>query len=323
MEKNNQLLYQDKDIIVNSVIFNYDKTLYLIILLCLMTSTFASDLYAQPVTKQQAMEKAKAFFVNDINDVADVKAREAGRKTVKLSLASNCSEYYIFNDDNNGGYVIIAGEERMPDVLGFSDNGHIDEEDIPCNMQALLDGYANEVNYLKTHAEVSLNKMNKVAGYRSYIKPFLTTKWSQYAPYNWKCPKIGSEKAVTGCVATAMSQILYYFKWPKQTTDTIPEYTTESRKIKRPAIPPTKIEWNKMLATYDGSYSTDQGSAVALLMKLCGQACTMDYNLGGSGGHIFQYQNTIPKYFGYNNSLEPVYSSNFTNEEWAQILHDD
>ena len=99
------------------------------------------------------------------------------RKAPQLTLANDRSEFYVFNDEANGGYIIISGDERMPEVLGYSYDGHFDAEHIPCNMQALMENFACQVDYLRTHPEAIVTKRRSPD--RENIAPMLTCSFGQ------------------------------------------------------------------------------------------------------------------------------------------------
>ena len=108
--------------------------LCLVIIFCISVLPMS----AQQVTKEAALEKAITFLQKSESFNSNVK--KAPRKAPQLVLANDRDEFFIFNDEANGGYVIVSGDERTPDVLGYSDNGHYDFKHVPCNMQAVLDG---------------------------------------------------------------------------------------------------------------------------------------------------------------------------------------
>ena len=178
--------------------------------------------------------RASAF----LNKAAGSTAKKAPRKAPQLSLVSTSNELYIFNDDANGSHIIMSSDERMPEVLGYSYEGTIDSDAIPCNMQAWLDDCAAQVRWLREHPEAAAER--RKSPQRADIAPMLTCQFNQGYPYNLKCPEVDEQLCVTGCVATAMAQIMHYWQWPKKTTFTIPAYTTNTLKIEMPAIPPRR-----------------------------------------------------------------------------------
>ena len=296
-------------------------------LLLLLTALLTlMSMNAQQVSEQEALAKAQQFFgqANKTN----ASRNRAPRKAPELTLANNRSEFYVFNDEANGGYVVISGDERMPDVLAYSDNGHFDAGDMPCNMKAWMEEYAEQVKYLRAHPEAKVRK--RTATERENIGPLLTCWFYQGTNdgrgyYNLKCPKVGDLYCYTGCVPTAMAQIMYYYQWPKQTTDVIPGYITESYEFDILAIPITTIDWDNMLSEYNsrGNYTQKQIDAISTLMLLCGTSVQVDYGLVGSGGSASAAARALRHYWGYDDLLEEVRRNDYGTEEWEQLMYDE
>ena len=277
-------------------------------------------LLAQQVTKEGALAKANKFM----SQLTVAANNRAPRTAPELALASTNTEFYVFNDKTNGGYVVVSGEERMPDVLMYSYNGSYDEANVPCNMRTMLESYAKRVQFLQQHPEAQTAKRSARAT-KANIANLLGNCWyHQGDPYNRQCPNSGG-RCLTGCVATAMAQIMYKYKWPEKTTQRIPEYTTEKLKIYVPSIPETTIDWANMLPAYNygDSYNTTQANAVANLMKLCGSSVQMDYGLDASAASTWLAGESMKKYFGYDDMLEELNSGNFTTEAWDQLIYDE
>ena len=111
-------------------------------------------LSAQKVTIDAAKEKA-FLFINQ-SEQSHSSLSKVKRKDPILVLANDRDEFYVFNDEANGGYVIVSGDERTPDILAYSNNGHYDSQHIPCNMQVVLDGYAEQLAYLRANPNYKL-----------------------------------------------------------------------------------------------------------------------------------------------------------------------
>ena len=277
-------------------------------------------LLAQQVTKEGALAKANKFM----SQLTVAANNRAPRTAPELALASTNTEFYVFNDKTNGGYVVVSGEVRMPDVLMYSYSGSYDEANVPCNMRAMLESYAKRVQFLQQHPEAQTAKRSARAT-KANIANLLGNCWyNQGDPYNRQCPSSGG-RCLTGCVATAMAQIMYKYKWPEKTTQRIPEYTTEKLKIYVPSIPETTIDWANMLPAYNygDSYIPTQANAVANLMKLCGSSVQMDYGPDASAASTWLAGESMKKYFGYDDMLEELYSGNFTTEAWDQLIYDE
>jgi hypothetical protein len=250
--------------------------------ICLFISlvTFAGE-----VSEQQALQKAQQFMQG--------KQFKPGNLRRAASSANNA--YYVFNAENNGGFVIVAGDDRMPEILGYSDKGNIDMQHLPCNFQMLLNSYAKAVDSLDYY-HVTNPYTNRRTASRTNIEPLIKTHWGQGAPYNNYCPEVNGQRCLTGCVATAMAQIINYKQWPKSQTATVESYTTEDG-INMPALEPTSFDWSNM---------TDD--AVARLMLYCGQSVKMNYGPTASGAYdyigrplkeVFGYGQRVTDFNGY------------------------
>ncbi len=288
------------------------KSVRSIMLVALLLGCVLS-LPAQQVTQKAALKKAEQFL-------GKASLSRRAPKAPQLTLANNRDEFYVFNDKANGGYVIVSGEERMPDVLAYAYDSRFDADNIPCNMKAWLEGCAEQVKYLRAHPETSARRTTTE---RENVGPLMTCWFDQITPYNDKCPEVDGEHCYTGCVATAMAQIMYYWKWPKQTTDVIPGYTTGTLEIDMPAIPVTTIDWDNMLGQYKSweSYTKEQTDAISTLMLLCGTSVYMDYTPSGSGAG--GCSTALPKYFDYDDILERVLRYNYSTEDWEQLIYDE
>ena len=244
---------------------------------------------------------------------------------------------FVFNSTDQG-FVLVSAEDNARAVLGYSDEGTFDANNIPENMQFWLQMYADELRQLGDRAPqksadflgtpLAKGKVNRreVKGERleaeaeSYptIIPILgETVWGQGEPFNNKCPQIGNQRTVTGCVATAMSQIMYAHKYPTRGTGSH-SYTTESKKLKVNAdFGNTTYDWANMIPDYNKSYTSTQADAVATLMFHAGVAANMDYTVDGSGAVSSIALAAMTEYFGYNKAIN-VLPKDFMKEE--QIL---
>ena len=193
------------------------------------------------------------------------------------SANQTVADYYVFSGGMQDGYVIGAGDDRAPSVLAYSDEGTFDPADMPDGMRYMLDVYAQEMAMLR----------NCPAGYapalraqrENVVRPMLTCNWNQSTPFNNLCPTYASggktERSVTGCVATATAQIMFYHKHPAQGTGS----KTYECKVNETDLQTlsadfehTTYQWDKMINDYSGEYSEEQGNAVATLLYHVGVA---------------------------------------------------
>ena len=240
------------------------------------------------------------------------------------SISPKSSVFYVFNYDG-GGFVIVAGDDRAEDILGYGDNT-LDMNNIPSNMRWWLSQYKEQIEFLFKNPKLQVEKTAKSSTMltASTVAPLLSCIWDQEAPFYNQCPTRNGSRCLTGCVATAMAQVMYYWKYPAQ-APALPAYTTTTRRISMPALPGTTLDWNNMIDDYTGSYTTAQGNAVATLMLYCGQSCYMDYDTysaGGSGAYTDD-QLTGMKAFGYNSGATYVRRSSYTDSQWTAMMLED
>ena len=193
--------------------------------------------------------------------------------------------YYIVINEKGGDWVVIAADDRIANpVLGYGNSDSFDYDNLPCNMRSWLNSYSEQIEHMQGHPEIEPDPSGlRFASTLSSVTPMLTTTWGQGSPYNAQCPKVGYYRAYTGCVATAMAQVMYYHRYPVNECIDIPAYTSKGG-INLPALPATEFDWDNMLPSYSYDYNTVQSNAVAQLMRYCGQAIEMNYGTSISTG---------------------------------------
>jgi len=299
------------------------KLLLMSALLCSITTT----ILAAPITEIDAKQKASEFISEKSAKTASIQSKAIVSDEILFTTAEVCDAFYVFNNETNGGYIIVSADDRMPAVLGYSYSGMYNSDEIPDNMRSWLNGYVEQYEYMLQHDDVSAVSTTSVTGDKIY--PLLTSKWNQSYPYNALCPQIDGISAFTGCVATAMAQIIYYHQWPSQTTMVIPAYTTSGSNINVPSIGITSINYDNILSEYteDGYekiFPSTQEKEVANLMKLCGASVNMDYGIEESGASTSAAKDALVSYFGYKEtSLSLIKRSGYQQSMWNQIIYDE
>ena len=172
------------------------------------------NMQAGVVTEQEALQKAQQFMQGK-----NLNHRSMRRAPQKEATSQ---AYYVFNVENDGGFVIVAGDDRMKDILGYSDKGHVNMDKLPDNLKWLLDYYAQIAH---NPSDTTL-KTIRASTDRPELQPLVTTQWDQWAPYNTQCPEINDQIPPTGCVATAMAQVINYFQWPISNVRSVAAYTS-------------------------------------------------------------------------------------------------
>ncbi|MBD5358047.1 MAG: hypothetical protein HDR88_13750 [Bacteroides sp.] len=275
----------------------------------------AFSLYATPITPEQALERVG--YTNG----GVFKAPGAQLAHTALTAAGSPA-MYVFNRPMNGGYMIVSADDVAYPLLGYADSGSFSEEEMPPQMKWWLEEYARQIQYASEHPSAILNSSVRKA-YGEAISPQLKTKWDQVAPYNDMCPLYGTQRTYTGCVATAMAQVMNYWKYPEVGQGNI-SYDSESLG-KRLSLnfANRKFEWDKMLDTYDyGQYTDEEGAAVAYLMKAAGYSVKMDYAADSSGALAMNIANGLLKYFDYDPNMFYTLRMYYSASEWEKLIYD-
>lgn len=269
-------------------------------------------MFADVVTEQDALLKAKQFMPG--------KSFEQPQKPNRAPLRGDQIEspaYYVFNATDNEGFVIVSADDRTEAILGYADNGYFDQDNLPSNVKAWFEFYEQSIRSLGDAPARAPQQRTPHAA----IEPLIKTKWDQYTPYNLQCPMDGKKRSVTGCVATALAQVMYYHKWPVATTEEIPSYTTYSKNIHVEAIPPTTFKWDLMKYEYKNNAAGDTANAVAELMRYCGQAVLMDYTLDESAASI--NTETLINYFNYSKNTQYTSRYYYSTSQWEDLIYNE
>ena len=282
-------------------------------------ASMAMMMNAAPVDVASALDRAAQFL--DSNPPA---LQFSGRSALRLAhaetsaLDSRLTDYYVINADD--AFVIIAGDDRVTGMLAYG-QGQLDLSNLPCGMQWWLNSQKEQMEWLHAHPDFVLEQREPS---RSQVKPLLVSTWSQSEPYNNQCPVYHGHLCVTGCVATAMAQLLYYWKYPVQVTETLPAYTSQSLGIYMPALEPVEFNWAAMQDTYLSSDTESEGAqAAAQLTLYCAQSVKMNFLYGTSGANTNHIPNVLSTYFGFKSSAHCEYRENFTTQGWADFIYNE
>lgn len=308
-------------------------------------------LWAGPRTYRQAQAIAEKLAVQmGISITPEAKARSfsgslasassagislGGSAATGTSASSSRQAYYIFPYGEGRGYAIVSGDDQMPEIVAYSDKGTFEEDKMSEGCREYLNAYkqvAADVAKGDANALKLMQEKRSLVAASNYQQPTVEPllgdiKWSQDAPYNNLCPlnEENQKRCYTGCIATAMAQVMRYWKYPASLQADIPAYTSVSS-MTGESYEVTQIDkgveydWDNMLPTYaNTTYTQQQADAVATLMLHCGAAVNMQYSLDGSGS-VLDPQ-VFVKYFGYDpDMVSTVYRNAYTFKEWCQLI---
>lgn len=289
------------------------------ILLLITAMIGTMSVSANHLTPSEALARA----VNETSTASSAK-RVATQKVQPVYSVDRGSQSmaYVFASNDAPGFIVVSADDCVDAVLGYSDDGTFDAENIPENMQAWLDGYARQIEWAAAHHVTAAKATVKQ---RADVAPKVTTMWNQDAPYNNLCPVVSNKHCYTGCVATAMAQILNYHKWPERGTGSTSytcKFTSGSQTLSMDFSEVT-FEWDKMLDEYTSKSPEENQTAVATLMKACGYAAQMVYSTSASGALSNVAARGLVNYLGYDRGLSIQLRDWYGIEEWADLVYDE
>lgn len=292
---------------------------------------------AGPVSLSQAKSSAQKALQSSL--MAKGKGTNANQQQLTLAYTQTADKtitgtknyplYYAFDKADGNGFVIVSGDDRTDPILAITDEGSFDKdtpnpgfnwwlEAMTTSMQRIAEG--------ETTAEQAQEKITAVA-------PLIKTRWNQGTPFNNVCPIDTAkgctgdtpQRSVTGCVATALAQILYYWQYPK-TVSAIVKYTDKgNQKYHYPVEREVNLanypfDYAKMRTNYDSNieWKEEETKDIANLMYVCGIGMYMNYCKTESGTNINSEQ--LNQIFGYDKSCRSIERVSFTADEWIKTL---
>lgn len=288
-----------------------------------------SPLWAQKITESEALKLAETFIGKQPAYDQSGAKKTKGRQLRLVKDKSTEGALYLFNRGKDAGFVIVSAEEHAPNpIVGYSDHGSIDPKDMPDAMKEWLQFYVREAKamerqHLGGHADYisSQEQRMQVRNLSGEVGPLLgEIAWNQGDPYNQMTPTINGEHALTGCVATATAQIMYYHRWPQRGTGSFTYYDNGCGKTLTANFGEHTYDWDAMTPTYSGTSSANSGNAVALLMSDVGIAVQMEYSLTFSASYTSDVAPALREYFGYDPAVFSARRSDFSTEDWTNLL---
>lgn len=204
--------------------------------------------------------------------------------------------FYVFSQSGVPGYIIAPADDRLPSVIGYTDNGEFEYDRLPSPVKWLLDQY-NESRSVTSSP-------HKRTAYKA-ITPLLNTEWGQRSPYNDQCPiSYDDEKCPAGCVAVAMAQVMRYHKYPAKIGD-------------------TEANWDKMPVTLSEYSPKESIDAVARLISQCGQSVDMKYGTVNSQTYNQKIPRALSRDFGYDSSVRFELLKYYSTDEWLGMIYEE
>jgi len=315
------------------------------ILLMALTTLITVCASAAPITREQARQRAEQFLqkrhgsrhlapVTESKKLKPHSQLHPSQTQTALPLQGEQEEglplYYVFDRGTSEGFIIVSGDDQTRPVLGYTDHGTFDYAALPENARYWIDYLTDQLQTVRDNPQQTAPVADVPV--HDAVEPLVKTKWNQGNPYNLACPNyFGQGLSVTGCVATAMAQLLYYWheKSVTEIQDDIPAFDTRGAhatygNLHVEGVPAgAEIDWDNMLEVYSGSATMRQKMAVANLMRYCGVAVRMDYSPSGSGAFSGDVPDALKNYFGYGSTVKLINRGDYTETTWDRAIYNE
>lgn len=273
---------------------------------------------ARQISPEQALESLRT------SGTMRMPAREQSSLELRHTFraeASDLNTLYLFTPAAGKGFVLMAADDVAAPVLAYSDTETLNPDELPANARAWIENYSAQIAAAAAAGGRVL--MAAAPADRVDVAPIMTSTWNQDAPYNNMCPMDGSSRSVTGCVATAIAQVLRAHRWP--TTGVGAESYSWRGKTLSFNYGATTFAWDSMLDNYPqaNSGTSAQRDAVATLMYACGVAAHMGYSSSASGATEFTLAQSLIDHMRYDKSLLLGWRDYYQLNEWTTALYDD
>lgn len=291
--------------------------------LLILFALFSLTASAEKIPQDKAREMALEFFsrspkgrsvtrLSMINDGLTAQGRSAG----------DAPALYVFDNPDGKGFVVMAGDDAVMPVLGYSFDNEFPEGPLPPNLQGWMDGIKRQVEFARSTGMSAPAGGSRADVEGDVVVKLETAKWDQTTPYNDECPVIGSRHAVSGCVATATAIAMRYHQWPQAGKGTVPGYTTRTDRVQVSSRTlGEEYQWDLMPLEYRyGEYSEEEAAQVARLIADVGAMIEMDYTSGESAAYTEDVISGLIKYMDYDKSMLLVYRDNYMMDDWNELM---
>jgi hypothetical protein len=291
-------------------------------LLFIIALATAGTSVAKEISATEALQRLNSAA----NLPAAAKAPAAAQATNVTTFYTTDQKPALYLYTTGNQLMVLPADDRINPLLGYTDQPATGQ--MPPQLKWWLGEYARQIQYLQSQPECSANHVRcseETTSDKAPIAPMLTTTWYQDAPYNLYCPILANSEgemvqAPTGCVATALSQVLNYYKYPAQATGNV-SYTDDQGNSYAMDLAEQAFDWDNMIDDYGSSYTDEQANAVAYLMKAVGYACHMEYTADESGALNSDALVAMITNFGFPSSALSLDRDQFTLSEWQDMIY--
>ncbi len=279
----------------------------------------ASPALARQLSPSEALEAAGLAE----SQIAAKMLQGAQMKLVYTASEHDINTCYIFNRGVNNGFMVLAADDVVTPIIGYSEQGMVDPDNMPFALKGYLEEIGREIAWAANNPNAVSHKLPVLD--EPSIEPLCSTLWDQDAPYNDMCPVVNGSTSVTGCAATAMAQVMKVQNWPPtgvgsnsySWTVNSTTYNTSSD------FSAHTYDWSNMLDTYTSDATSVEKNAVAQLMFDCGVSINMSYSPSASAAVSMTAVPAFYKYFGYGGTTHMAYRTTYYLTDWNQLIYDE
>lgn len=272
--------------------------------------------FATPVTPDAALKRLRSKNMSRIIGAP----QQASHFKISKIMTDSCGNNTVYLFDSKDGFVVTPADDAFPALLGYGDSQIYDSTD---NLPTGFNEWLQYMSRCISESPVDENEFSAGYSVGEAIAPLCMTSWGQGEPFNLECPEYNGERCLSGCVATAMAQVMKYHNWPPQGKG---ELTYRAEKIGTDIYTDFSqytLDWENMLGDYSASSATEQQrQAVAHLLRGLGGSVRMNYFPTASGADINDATQALLKYWDYSDDIRYIRRSWFTLRDWSQLLYD-
>ncbi|MCX6272112.1 MAG: C10 family peptidase [Bacteroidetes bacterium] len=299
---------------------------------------------SNPVDVTLASLVAKNAYLGQVNPLAMEDFASIEPQLLSTKAKDGLNIYYVFGFTNHAGWVIVSGSDHYFPVLGYSDENNFPLEESQQSPEYLYWMSLNEKRIQLSETSDSYTDATVIAAWEQYLQPvtsnnllpasavapLLTTKWAQGCNYNSLCPSDNNgpcNHVVTGCVATAMAQVMKYWNFPGNGSGTHTYTDPDSENDDGDEDP----SYGDQYASFSDSYNwwdmpnepDNENTGIPELMRECGVSVDMDYSWWGSSAYGQDIPTAMSAYFYYNFGIIYLEQDDYEYVDWVYLLEDD
>lgn len=271
--------------------------------------------FATPVTPDAALKRLRSKNMSRVTGPS-----QTSHFNISKIMTDSCGNNTVYLFDSKDGFVVTPADDVFPALLGYGDSQIYDSAD---NLPTGFNEWLQYMSRCISESPVDENEFSVGYSVGEAIAPLCITSWGQGEPFNLECPEYNGERCLSGCVATAMAQVMKYHNWPPQGKG---ELTYRAEKIGTDIYSDFSqytLDWENMLGDYSASSATEQQrQAVAHLLRGLGGSVRMNYFPTASGADINDATQALLKYWDYSDDIRYIRRSWFTLRDWSQLLYD-